>query len=290
MAKKGLGKGLDALFGDTIEEYNENNLVKEEKKGLTEVKLRDVEPNRSQPRKFFDEEKINELAESIKENGLVQPIIVSKNGDKYKIIAGERRWRAARVAGLTTVPVVIREDTLDDGKILELALIENIQRQDLNAIEEASAIKSLMSEYKMTQEMVAQRIGRSRPAIANTLRLLNLDKRVQDMLIEGRLSETHARAIVVIEDNDLQYDLAQEIEKKGLSAREIEAYMRAKKNKKAKNKKENIFAKDLENRIKNYLGTKVKIVTKAKDKGKIVIEYVSNDDLDRIISLLGIQE
>lgn len=290
MAKKGLGKGLDALFGDTIEEYNENNLVKEEKKGLTEVKLRDVEPNRSQPRKFFDEEKINELAESIKENGLVQPIIVSKNGSRYKIIAGERRWRAARVAGLTTVPVVIREDTLDDGKILELALIENIQRQDLNAIEEASAIKSLMSEYNMTQEMVAQKIGRSRPAIANTLRLLNLDKRVQDMLIEGRLTETHARAIVVIEDNDLQYDLAQEIEKKGLSAREIEAYMRAKKEKKTHKKKENIFTKDLENRIKNYLGTKVKIVTKTKDKGKIVIEYISNDDLDRIINLLGIQE
>ena len=290
MAKKGLGKGLDALFGDTIEEYNENNLIKEEKKGLTEVKLRDVEPNRAQPRKFFDEEKINELAESIKENGLVQPIIVSKNGSRYKIIAGERRWRAARVAGLSTVPVVIREDTLDDGKILELALIENIQRQDLNAIEEASAIKSLMSEYKMTQEMVAQKIGKSRPAIANTLRLLNLDKRVQDMLIEGRISETHARAIVVIEDNDLQYDLAQEIEKKGLSAREIEAYMRAKKEKKMSKKKENIFAKDLENRIKNYLGTKVKIVTKAKDKGKIVIDYVSNDDLDRIMNLLGISE
>ena len=290
MAKKGLGKGLDALFGDTIEEYNENNLVKEEKKGLVEVKLRDIEPNREQPRKFFDEEKINELAESIKENGLVQPIIVSKNGERYKIIAGERRWRAARVAGLSTVPVVIREDTLEDGKILELALIENIQRQDLNAIEEASAIKSLMSEYKMTQEMVAQKIGKSRPAIANTLRLLNLDKRVQDMLIEGRISETHARAIVVIEDNDLQYDLAQEIEKKGLSAREIEAYMRAKKEKKSTKKKENIFAKDLENRIKNYLGTKVKIVTKTKDKGKIVIEYVSNDDLDRIVNLLGIQE
>jgi len=290
MAKKGLGKGLEALFGDTIEEYNENNLIKEEKKGLTEVKLRDVEPNRAQPRKFFDEEKINELADSIKENGLVQPIIVSKNGSRYKIIAGERRWRAARIAGLTTVPVVIREDSLDDGKILELALIENIQRQDLNAIEEASAIKSLMSEYKMTQEMVAQKIGRSRPAIANTLRLLNLDKRVQDMLIEGRISETHARAIVVIEDNDLQYDLAQEIEKKGLSAREIESYMRAKKEKKTTKKKENIFAKDLENRIKNYLGTKVKIVTKTKDKGKIVIEYVSNDDLDRIINLLGIQE
>jgi ParB family chromosome partitioning protein len=290
MAKKGLGKGLDALFGDALEEYNEKNLVKEEKKGLVEVKLRDVEPNRSQPRKFFDEEKINELAESIKENGMVQPIIVSKNGNKYKIIAGERRWRAARVAGLTSIPVIIREDTLDDAKILELALIENIQRQDLNSIEEASAIKSLMTEYKMTQEMVAQKIGKSRPAIANTLRLLNLDKRVQDMLIEGRISETHARAIVVIEDNDLQYDLAQEIEKKGLSAREIEAYMRAKKEKKLSKKKENIFAKDLENRIKNYLGTKVKIVTKTKDKGKIVIEYVSNDDLDRIINLLGIQD
>ena len=236
MAKKGLGKGLDALFGDSIEEFVETKIVKkeekkEEKSGLVELKIRDIEPNREQPRKQFDEEKINELAESIKENGLVQPIIVSKDGNRYKIIAGERRWRAARLAGLSTVPVVIREDTLDDKKILELALIENIQRQDLNSIEEATAIKSLMSEYKMTQDMVSQKIGRSRPAVANLLRLLNLDKRVQDMLIEGRISETHARSIVVIEDNDLQYELALEIEKKGLSAREIEAYMRSKKEK-----------------------------------------------------------
>ena len=292
MAKKGLGKGLEALFGETIEEYSENKSIsyEEEKKGLVEVKIREIDPNRSQPRKMFDEEKINELAESIKENGMVQPIIVSKDGSRYKIIARERRWRAARVSGLSTVPVVIREDNLDDKKILELALIENIQRQDLNAIEEASAIKALMSEYKMTQEMVSQKIGKSRPAVANLLRLLNLDSRVQEMIIEGRLTETHARALVVIEDNDLQYELALEIEKKGLSAREIEAYMRAKKEKTTKLKKENIFAKDLENRIKNYLGTKVKIVTKTKDKGKIVIDYVSNDDLDRIINLLGIRE
>ena len=285
--KKGLGKGLDALFGDNIEETIN---IKKEDSGLSNIKMSLIDINREQPRKMFDEEKIKELADSINENGLVQPIIVMKNGKRFKIIAGERRFRAAKVAGFTEIPAIIREDTLDDNKVLELALIENIQRQDLNVIEEASAIKALMNEYQMTQDMIAKKIGKSRPAVANTLRLLNLDERVQAMLIDGRISESHARAIVVIENGDLQYELACEIEKKGLNARDIEALMRAKKESKKGIKKENIFAKDLEDRIKNYLGTKVKIVTKTKDKGKIVIEYMSNDDLDRIINLFGMGE
>ena len=285
--KKGLGKGLDALFGGNIEETIEENKTDN---GLVNIKMTMIDVNREQPRKNFDEEKIKELSNSITENGLVQPIIVVKNGKRYKIIAGERRFRAAKMAGFSDIPAIVRDDELDDSKVLELALIENIQRQDLNAIEEASAIKSLMSQYQMTQEMVAKKIGKSRPAVANTLRLLNLDERVQGMLIDGRISEAHARAIVVIEDGNLQYELACEIEKKGLNARDIEALMRAKKESKKGIKKENIFAKDLEDRIKNYLGTKVKIVTKSKEKGKIVIEYMSNDDLDRIINLFGISE
>jgi len=287
--RKGLGKGLDALFGSNIEETIE--VKKEEKEnGLSNIKLSLIDINREQPRKVFDEEKIKELSNSISENGLVQPIIVVKNGNRFKIVAGERRFRAAKMAGFSDIPAIIRDDNLDDSKVLELALIENIQRQDLNAIEEASAIKALMSEYQMTQEMVAKKIGKSRPAVANTLRLLNLDERVQGMLIDGRISEAHARAIVVIENGDLQYQLACEIEKRGLNARDIEALMRAKKESQKGIKKENIFAKDLEDRIKNYLGTKVKIVTKSKEKGKIVIEYMSNDDLDRIINLFGMSE
>lgn len=285
--KKGLGMGLDALFGANIEETIE---TKKSDNGLSNLKLSLIDINREQPRKLFDEEKIKELADSINENGLVQPIIVVKNGNRFKIVAGERRFRAAKLAGLSEIPAIIRDDDLDDNKVLELALIENIQRQDLNVIEEAMAIKALMSQYRMTQDMIAKKIGKSRPAVANTLRLLNLDERVQDMLIDGRISEAHARAIVVIEDGDLQYELACEIEKRGLNARDIEALMRAKKESKKGIKKENIFAKDLEDRIKNYLGTKVKIVTKSKDKGKIVIEYMSNDDLDRIINLFGMSE
>ena len=287
--KKGLGKGLEALFGNGIEETIENTIdTKSKDNGLTDIKLSLIDINRNQPRKNFDEEKINELAESIKENGLVQPIIVSKEGKRYKIIAGERRFRAAKAAGFSTISAIIRDDNLDDKKVLELALIENIQRQDLNPIEEGMAIKSLISEYSMTQDMIAKKLGRSRPAITNTIRLLNLDKRVQEMLIDGRISEANARSLVVIEDPNLQYSLACEIEKRGLNARDVEALMRAKKEKKNGVKKENIFAKDLEDRIKNYLGTKVKIVTRTKDKGKIVIEYMSNDDLDRIVNLFGL--
>lgn len=286
--KKSLGKGLDALFGEEIEEQI-NEISNNNKNIITELKLSQIEPNINQPRKDFDEEKISELAESIKSNGLIQPIVVSKDGNTYKIIAGERRWRAARVAGLKTVPVYIKED-IKGQKLLELALIENLQRQDLNSIEEANAYQSLINEYGMTQEQVASVIGKSRPKIANSVRLLNLDERVQEMLISGRISEAHARAIIPVEKKDKQYELALLIEKKGLSVREIEMLMRNKKKAGHTQKKEDIFTKNIEESMKSYLGTKVKIVPKSKEKGKIVIEYFSNDDLDRIMDIIGMDK
>jgi len=285
--KKGLGKGLDALFGEEIEEKIEN--ISGISKAVTELKITDIEPNLDQPRKHFDEEKIDELSKSIKENGIIQPIVVSKSNNTYKIIAGERRWRAARVAGLKTVPVFIK-DEIDDKKLLELALIENLQRQDLNPIEEANAYKSLIDDYNMTQEQVAEVIGKSRPAIANSVRLLNLDYRVKDMIVSGRISEAHARAIVPISSLDKQYELALLIEKKGLTVREIEMLMRQKKQAKKVKKTEDIFTKSIEDNMKEYLGTKVKLISKSKDKGKIVIEYFSNDDLDRIMEVIGMDK
>lgn len=285
--KKGLGKGLDALFGEEIEEKIEN--ISGNSKAVSELKITDIEPNLAQPRKHFDEEKIDELSKSIKENGIIQPIVVSKVNNTYKIIAGERRWRAARSAGLKTVPVFIK-DEIDDKKILELALIENLQRQDLNPIEEANAYKSLIDDYNMTQEQVAEVIGKSRPAIANSVRLLNLDDRVKDMIVAGRITEAHARAIVPISSLEKQYELALLIEKKGLTVREIEMLMRQKKQAKKIKKTEDIFTKSVEDNMKEYLGTKVKLISKSKDKGKIVIEYFSNDDLDRIMEIMGMDK
>lgn len=284
--KKSLGKGLEALFGEDIEEQIDNI---SNKKSIMEIKLSQIEPNIDQPRKNFDEDKIVELAESIKENGLIQPIVVSQVNGIYKIIAGERRWRAAKMAGLTTVPVYIKEE-IKGQKLLELALIENLQRQDLNSIEEANAYQALIVEYGMTQEQVAEVIGKSRPKIANTVRLLSLDKRVQEMLITGRISEAHARAILPIESKDKQYELALMIEKKGLNVREVEMLMRGRKKAGKKIKEENIFTKNIEENMKNYLGTKVQIVSKSKERGKIVIEYFSNDDLDRIMDVIGMDK
>jgi len=207
----------------------------------------------------------------------------------YKIIAGERRWRAARMAGLTMVPVYIKEE-IKGKKLLELALIENLQRQDLNSIEEANAYQALITEYGMTQEQVAEAIGKSRPKVANSVRLLSLDKRVQEMIITGRISEAHARAILPIDNKEKQYEIALMIEKKGLNVREVEMLMRGRKKAAKKSKTEDVFTKNIEDNMKNYLGTKVKIVTKSKEKGKIVIEYFSNDDLDRIMDIIGMDK
>ena len=286
--KKSLGKGLDALFGEEIEEKIEN-IEGKSVNGLTELKITDIEPNVEQPRKIFEQEKIESLAESIKENGIMQPIVVSKMNDTYKIIAGERRWRAARVAGLKTVPVIIRND-ITDSKVLELALIENIQRQDLNALEEANAFQVLMNEYGMTQEKVAQVVGKSRSAVANSVRLLNLDIRVQEMLNENRISEAHARAILPITSGDKQYEMALLIEKRGMTVRDVELLMRRRKKGKSNDKIEDIFTKTLEDSMKGYLGTKVKIISKSNEKGKIVIEYMSNSDLDRIMDIIGMEK
>lgn len=287
--KKGLGKGLDALFGEEIEEKIENIEGKSAVSGVTELKITEIEPNMKQPRKMFDQEKIDSLAESIKENGIMQPIVVSKSNDTYKIIAGERRWRAARVAGLKTVPVIIRND-ITDSKILELALIENIQRQDLNVLEEANAFQVLMTEYNMTQEEVSKVVGKSRSAVANVVRLLNLDERVQEMLNENRISEAHARAILPITSGDKQYEMALLIEKRGMTVRDVELLMRRRKKAKNSEKIEDIFTKTLEDSMKGYLGTKVKIISKSNEKGKIVIEYMSNSDLDRIMDIIGMEK
>lgn len=287
--KKSLGKGLDALFGEEIEEKIENIEGKNASTGITELKITEIEPNTKQPRKMFDQEKIDSLAESIKENGIMQPIVVSRVGDTYKIIAGERRWRAARVAGLKSVPVIIRND-MTDSKILELALIENIQRQDLNVLEEANAFQVLMTEYNMTQEDVSKVVGKSRSAVANVVRLLNLDPRVQEMLNQNRISEAHARAILPITSNEKQYEMALLIEKRGMTVRDVELLMRRRKKTKNSDKIEDIFTKTLEDSMKGYLGTKVKIISKSNEKGKIVIEYMSNSDLDRIMDIIGMEK
>ena len=280
MAKKtGLGKGLDALFADNLKENKE-----EIKDGeiVQQLKIIEVEPNREQPRKKFDEEALNELAESIKKYGLIQPIVVTKKEDYYEIIAGERRWRASKKAGLSTIPAIVRED--DKRKNQEIALIENIQREDLNAFEKASGIKLLMDEYDLTQQQVAEIIGKSRSGVANTLRILNLDERVLELAKEGKLTEAHCRALLVYEEGDKQYQAALKYVEKGESSREIERTTKRVKNKKIDKRQEAIY-RDIENSFQGFFGSKVRL-DPGKRKGKIVIEYSSNDDLARILDLI----
>lgn len=276
--KSGLGKGLGALI-PTEETYD--NISEE---NINEVKINQVEPNKNQPRKSFDQDKLLQMSESIKAHGIIQPIVVRKINDKYEIIAGERRWRAARIAGLEKVPIVIKE--LTDKQLVEAALIENLQREDLNAIEEALGYERLINEFKLTQESVSKIIGKSRSAIANILRLLYLDERVKRMISTNQISSGHARALVVVQDKDFQYEIAKKIVDNELSVRETEKLLTAVENKKQVKKKENnpIYI-DLEDELKSILGTKVKI-SNNKNKGKIEIEYYSNDDLDRIMSIL----
>lgn len=281
MAKKtGLGKGLDALFSDSLKENKEEQL--QEGEVVQNLKIIEVEPNRDQPRKKFDEESLNDLAESIKRYGLIQPIIVTKKADYYEIIAGERRWRASKLAGLTTIPAIIRED--DKKKNQEIALIENIQREDLNAFEKASGIKLLMEEYNLTQSQVAEIIGKSRSGVANTLRILNLDPRVLELAKEGKLTEAHCRALLVYDDGDKQYAAALKYIEKGESSREIERTTKRNKNKKIDKRYEAIY-RDIEESFQSFFGTKVRLDA-GKRKGKIVIEYSSNDDLSRILDLI----
>ena len=276
MAKKSaLGKGLGALIPEA-----------EEQRNVQEADINKLYPNEEQPRKKFDEEKINALAESIKAHGIIQPIIVKKEGEFYKIIAGERRWRAAKVAGLKKVPIVEKE--LSQREIMEISLIENIQREDLNPVEEALAYKRLMEEFKLTQEEIAERVGKSRPAIANSLRILNLDERVLNYIINGNLSEGHGKIIVSIEDKELQFNIAKKVVEEGLNVRQTEKLVKEiLENKKERKKKKEVHYRDVEEKLQSFFGTKVKI-NNGKNKGKIEIEYYSDTDLQRILELLNI--
>ena len=276
--KTGLGKGLDALFGDVkIEEQMQENDV------LRNLKINDVEPNREQPRKLFDQEALEGLAESIKTYGVIQPIVVTKKDDYYAIIAGERRWRASKIAGIKEIPAIIRED--DERKNKEIALIENIQREDLNAYEKAMAVKNLMEDYSLTQEEVAKKLGRSRSSIANTVRILNLNPDVLELAKEGKLTEGHCKALMSITDPKKQYESAIRMIERGESVRQAEKKARLKKKSPGVDEKYSVIYRDIEDTFQGFFGTKVKLDA-GRRKGKIVIEYNSNDDLERILNLI----
>lgn len=277
----GLGKGLDALFGPTPEEEKaqEDDILKN-------LKITDVEPNREQPRKNFNQEALEELAESIKEYGLIQPIVVTEKDGYYCIIAGERRWRACKLAGLEEIPAIVRED--DERKNKEIALIENIQREDLNPFEKALGIKNLMESYNLTQEEVAKKLGKGRSTIANSIRVLNLEPRVLELAKQGKISEAHCKLLLAITDPEKQYLTAIDIIERGTTTRELEQTnkkINQKQVSKEELKKINILYKDIENTFQGFFGTKVKMAP-GKKRGKIIIEYASNDDLERILNII----
>lgn len=283
--KKGLGLGLAALIEEDIEE----KIIEQHASGVHQIDINLVEPNPDQPRKYFEEEPLKELSESIKLYGIIQPLIVVKNDGLYEIIAGERRWRAAKMAGLAEVPVIIKDFSLEE--ILEVSLIENIQRENLNTIEEALAYKRLMNEFDLTQEEISVKVSKSRSAVANTLRLLNLDERVQKMIIDDAISGGHARALLALEDNDQQFDAANEIVDRKMNVRETEKFVKDyNKPKKVKMTKAidelDPIYKDLESKLKFILGTKVQINKKKNNMGSIEIDYYSEDELDRLLDLL----
>lgn len=293
--KSGLGKGLDALIPagnkKTVVKKNSEPVIIEkivEKKGVETLKITEVEPNREQPRKNFDEDALLELADSIKQYGVIQPLIVQKKADHYEIIAGERRWRAAKMAGVKEIPVIIKDYT--DQQVMEISLIENIQREDLNPIEEAMAYKNLMEEFHLKQDEIAEKVSKSRTAVTNSMRLLKLDKRVQQMMIDDMISAGHARTLITIEDPDAQYNIATKIFDEKLSVRETEKLVKLLQKpevKKEKVEKVNSFIyKDIEEKMKAILGTKVTVDHKSNNKGKISIEYYSNEELERILYLL----
>ena len=290
MSKKfGLGKGLDSLLPTEDPVKTTENSVK----ATDKLNINNLKPNKEQPRKNFDETKLMELSESIKQHGIIQPILVTidKNGIDYIIVAGERRWRAAKKAGLKEVPVVQME--LSDKQLMEISLIENIQRQDLNPVEEAWAFKKLTDEFSMTQEDISRQVGKSRTAISNTMRLLNLDQRVLDYLADGVISEGHGRTLLAVSDGELQFKICQKFIDEGMSVRDAESYIRnydKMKLLRSKERKKDIFLADLEKEIGGYLGTKVTFRQKNKNRGKIEIEYYNQDDLDRILDILKADE
>ncbi len=292
MAARGLGKGLDALIPSTIEVKNEkvkvDNSVDDSSEKL--VKITMVEPNREQPRKNFDEDSLLELAESIKQFGLLQPILVQDRKTYYEIVAGERRWRAAKMAGLKEVPVIIRD--LTEQEIVEISLIENIQRENLNPIEEAMAYKRLLTEFNLKQDEVAERVSKSRTAVTNSMRLLKLCDEVQQMIIDDMITTGHARALISIEDKEQQYTIAQKIFDEKLSVRDVEKLVKdlskpiKEKKKIEKDKSLEIIYQDIEEKLKQSLGTKVAISSKGEGIGKIEIEFYNNDDLEKITDRL----
>lgn len=293
--KKGLGKGLDSLIPDnksmksvTSKKTVESKEDAAAKSGVQVMKINEVEPNRDQPRKNFDEDALLELSDSIKQFGVLQPLLVRKRKDYYEIIAGERRWRAAKLAGVKEVPVIEKEYT--DQEILEIGLIENIQRENLNPIEEAIAYKRLLEEFNLKQDEVAERVSKSRTAVTNSMRLLKLSDKVQQMIIDDMISTGHARALLAIDDPELQYTLANKIFDEKLSVRETEKLVKEIKNpKKPKEKKlvaNSFIYQDLEEKMKSVFGTKVSIASKGKGKGKIEIEYYSDDELEHLFDMM----
>ena len=306
----GLGKGLDSLIpqNKNVQASEKSTAKKAEKPVVkTEIvekvvekivekvvheeqmmKLNKIEPNREQPRKNFDEDALVELADSIKQFGVIQPLIVQKKDDYYEIIAGERRWRAAKLAGLKEVPVIVKEFT--EQEAVEIALIENIQRENLNPIEEALAYKRLLTEFNLKQDEVAERVSKSRTAVTNSMRLLKLDEKIQQMVVDEMISTGHARALLAIEDKEEQLTLASRIFDEKLSVRDVENIIRLMKNPKPKKEKtvlvNDFIYRDLEEKMKSVIGTKVSINQKTKNKGKIEIEYYSNEELEHIFDLL----
>ncbi len=283
-AKRGLGKGLNALITEGSELLKEQTSKPEEKRGVIMADIYQVEPDRDQPRKEFDEEKIRELSESIKQYGVLQPLLVQKCDSYFKIIAGERRWRAAKAAGLKEIPIIVKE--YSTAEIFEISLIENIQREDLNPMEEAQAYQRLLDEYGLTQEEVAAHVGKSRSGIANFLRLLNLDARVQDLVAEGRLSAGHAKVLLGVADPETQWTLAQKCCTEELSVRQLEKLLKtpAESKKPEKQPDKTWLYDSVSAQIRDVLGTKVNIVPGVK-KSRIEIEYYSDEDLERLLEL-----
>ena len=280
--KKGLGKGLDSMIPERLIK-NEDNVSRE-----TLIYISDIEPNKSQPRKKFDEDALQELSDSIKQYGVIQPLILQKRDKYYEIIAGERRWRAARMAGLKEVPAIIKDYTPQE--IVEIALIENIQREDLNPIEEALTYQRLIYEFKLKQDEVAERVSKSRAAVTNSMRLLKLDERVQQMLIDDMISSGHARALLPIEDKEEQYTTACQIFDNKFSVRDTEKLVKkilkgAPEKETAVSDEKDFIIKDLEEKMRGIIGTKVSIHKKRQNKGRIEIEYYSEEELERIIDL-----
>lgn len=300
--KGGLGKGLDSLIQSSpsrpktapkpeVKEKIVEKVVEKvvEKPVEQKIKLSLIEPNREQPRKKFDEEALQELSDSIKQYGIIQPLVVKKNADYYEIIAGERRWRAAKMAGLKEVPVIIKEYT--EQEIVEISLIENIQRENLNPIEEAIAYKRLLDEFHLKQEEVAKRVAKSRTTVTNSLRLLKLDERVQQMVIEEKLTSGHVRALLAIEDKNVQYNIAKKVYDEKLNVRDTEKLVKLVLSPKAPKVKKKLTHEeiyhDMEERMKEIFGSKVSIQRKSEHKGKIEIEYYSDEELERILDVMN---